>query len=129
MSLFGLNLGVGYTIITKNCSKPVTWQELIEKNSLNVGNVNMSTARYILGYYTLYRLLTLGVNSILIYFFVYDYNINHYNTLKTKKKLFLFVFLSVFVTLIDLGAQIRGAQTWCTVVNFGLNQPLPGRIL
>ena len=41
-----------------------------------------------------------------------------------KKELFLFVFLSVFITLIDLGAQIRGAQTRYTVVNFGLNQPL-----
>ena len=36
----------------------------------------------------------------------------------------MFVFLSVFITLIDLGAQIRGAQTWYTIVNFGLNQPL-----
>ena len=29
-------------------------QGLIEKNSLGISNVNMSTARYILGYYTLY---------------------------------------------------------------------------
>ena len=41
-----------------------------------------------------------------------------------KKELFLFVFLSVFITLIDLGAQIRVAQTRYTIVNFGLNQPL-----
>ena len=41
-----------------------------------------------------------------------------------KKELFLFVFLSVFITLIDLGTQIRGAQTWYTIVNFGFNQPL-----
>ena len=41
-----------------------------------------------------------------------------------KEELFLSVFLSVFITLIDLGAQIRGAQTRYTVVNFGLNQPL-----
>ena len=41
-----------------------------------------------------------------------------------KKELFLFVFLSVFITLTDFGAQIRGAQTRYTVVNFGLNQPL-----
>ena len=41
-----------------------------------------------------------------------------------KKELFLFAFLSVFITLIDLGAQIRGTQTWYTVVNFGFNQPL-----
>ena len=65
-----------------------------------------------------------GVNSILICFFVFDCNINHYSTLKMKKELFLFVFLSVFITLIDLGAQIRGAQTRYTVVNFGRNQPL-----
>ena len=36
-----------------------------------------------------------------------------------KKELFLFVFRSVFITLIDLGAQTR-----YTVVNFGLNQPV-----
>ena len=36
-----------------------------------------------------------------------------------KKELFLFVFLSVFIILIDLGAQIR-----YTVVSFGLNQLL-----
>ena len=41
-----------------------------------------------------------------------------------KKELFLFVFLSVFITLVDLGAQIQGAQTQYTVVNFGLSQPL-----
>ena len=37
-----------------------------------------------------------------------------------KKELFLFVFLSVVITLIDLGAQTR-----YTVVNFSPNQPLP----
>ena len=36
-----------------------------------------------------------------------------------KNELFLFVFLYVFITLIDLGAQTR-----YTVVNFGLNQRL-----
>ena len=36
----------------------------------------------------------------------------------------MFVFLYVFVTLIDLGAQIRGSQTRYTVVNFDLNQSL-----
>ena len=41
-----------------------------------------------------------------------------------KKELPLFVFLSVFITLIDLGTQIRGTQTRYTVVSFGLNQPL-----
>ena len=65
-----------------------------------------------------------GVNSILICFFVFDYNINHYNTLKMKRELFLFVFLSVFITLIDLGTQVWGTQTRYTVVNFGLKQPL-----
>ena len=43
-----------------------------------------------------------------------------------KKELFLFVFLSVFITLIDLGTQIRDAQTRYTIVNFGPNQPLTG---
>ena len=41
-----------------------------------------------------------------------------------KKELFVFVLISFFITLISLGAQIRGAQTRYTVVNFGLNQPL-----
>ena len=36
-----------------------------------------------------------------------------------KKELFL-----SFYYLIDLGAQIWGAQTRYTIVNFGLNQPL-----
>ena len=42
-----------------------------------------------------------------------------------KKELFVFVLISFFITLISLGAQIRGAQTRYTVVNFGLYQPLP----
>ena len=46
-----------------------------------------------------------------------------------KKELFLFVFLSVFITLIDLGTQIQGAQTQYTIVNFGLNQPLDVKLL
>ena len=41
-----------------------------------------------------------------------------------KKELFLFVLLLFFITLINLGTQIQGAQTWYTVVSFGLNQPL-----
>ena len=41
-----------------------------------------------------------------------------------EKELFFFVFLSVFITLIDLGTQIRGAQTRYTIINFGLDQPL-----
>ena len=41
-----------------------------------------------------------------------------------KKELFLFVFLSVFITLIDLGTEIQDTQTRYTIVNFGLNQPL-----
>ena len=64
-----------------------------------------------------------GINSILICFFVFDYNITHYNTLKMKTEQFLFVFLSAFITLIDLGTQIQGTQTQYTIVNFGLNQP------
>ena len=43
-----------------------------------------------------------------------------------KKKLFVFVLLSFFITLIILDAQIRGAQTWYIAVNFSLNQPLGG---
>ena len=41
-----------------------------------------------------------------------------------EKELFVFVLLSFFINLINLGAQIRGAQTRYTVVNFGLNQSL-----
>ena len=37
-----------------------------------------------------------------------------------KKELFLFVLLSFFIALINFGAQIRGPQTWYTVVSFGL---------
>ena len=40
------------------------------------------------------------------------------------KELFVFVLLSFFITLISLGAKIQGAQTWYTVVDFVLNQPL-----
>ena len=36
-----------------------------------------------------------------------------------KNEIFVFVLLSFFITLINLGAQ-----TQYTVVNFGLNQPL-----
>ena len=34
------------------------FQGLIEKNNLSVGNLNTLSTRYVLGYYTLYRLLT-----------------------------------------------------------------------
>ena len=81
-------------------------QGLIEKNGLGIGNVNMSTTRYVLATIHCIGFLHSGVNSILICFFVFDYNINHYNALKMKKEPFLFVFLSVFITLLDLGAQI-----------------------
>ena len=83
-------------------------QGLIEENNLGVGNVNTSVMRYVLDYYTLCRLLTFS----------------YYNTLKMKKELFVFVLISFFITLINLGAQIRGAQTQYTVVSFGLNQHL-----
>ena len=33
-------------------------QGLIGKNNLGMGNVSTTTTRYVLGYYTLYRLLT-----------------------------------------------------------------------
>ena len=58
--------------------------------------------------------------------FVFGYNISYYNTLKQNKELFVFVLLSFFITLINLGAQIQAAQTRYTVVHFGLNQPLWG---
>ena len=49
-------------------------QRLIE-NSLGIGNVNMSTMRYILGYYTLYRLLTfrskLNINLLFCFWLQY----------------------------------------------------------
>ena len=41
-----------------------------------------------------------------------------------KKELFVFVLLSLFITLINLGTQIWGTQTRYTIVKFGLNQPL-----
>ena len=66
-----------------------------------------------------------GVHSILICYFVFDYNISYYNTFKLKKELFVFVLLSFFITLINLVTQIQGAQTRYTVISFGLNQPLP----
>ena len=53
----------------------------------------------------------------------FDYNICSYNTLKMKKIIALDL-KSFFITLIHLGAQIRDTQTWYTIVNFGLNQPL-----
>ena len=65
-----------------------------------------------------------GINSTLTWFFVFDCNISYFSTLKKKKELFLFVLLSFFITLINLDSQIWGTQTWCTVVNFGLNEPL-----
>ena len=41
-----------------------------------------------------------------------------------KKELLVLVLLSFFITLINLGTQIQGAQTRYNVVNYGLNQPL-----
>ena len=93
---------------------------MIEKNSLGVSNVNMSTTRQILGYYTLHRLLTFRSKLNINLLFVFDYNINHYNTLKMKKELFFFVFLCFYYYYVF----IRGTQTRYTVVNFGRNQPL-----
>ena len=40
-----------------------------------------------------------------------------------KKELLVLVLLSFFITLINLGTQIQGAQTRYNVVNYGLNQP------
>ena len=50
-------------------------------------------------------------------------NISYYNTLKMKKELLVLVLLPFFITLINLGTQIQGAQTRYNV-NYGLNQPL-----
>ena len=105
------------------------FQGLMEKNNLGVGNINTPTTRYVLDYNTFYRLLTFRVKSILTCFFVFDYNIIYCNTLRIKKELFVFVLLSFFITLINLGAQIRGAQTRYTIVNLFLNQPLDFRIM
>ena len=62
------------------------------------------------------------VNSMLSCFFVFDYNVSYYNTLKmgllTLKELFVFVLLSFFITLINLGAQ-----TLYTVVNLASINP------
>ena len=85
----------------------------VDKNNLGVGNVTMPTK-------IRFRLL----NSILTCYFVFGYNISYYNTLKLKRELFVFVLLSFFITLMNLGARIRGAQTRYTVVSFGLDQPL-----
>ena len=85
----------------------------VDKNNLDVGNVSMPTK-------IRFRLL----NSILTCYFVFGYNISYYNTLKLQKKLFLFVLLSFSITLMNLHAQIRGAQTRYTIVSFDLNQPL-----
>ena len=77
------------------------------KNNLGVGNVNAPATRYVLGHCTLYRLLTFRRNSILTCFFVFDYNISYYDKELKKKELFVFVLLIFFITLINLGAQIR----------------------
>ena len=46
-------------------------QGLIERNNLGIGNVNTLTARYVLGYNTLYRLLTfmskLNINLLFLF--------------------------------------------------------------
>ena len=57
-------------------------------------------------------------------FFVFDYDSSYYNTLKMKKELFVLVLIFFFITWINLGAQIRGAQTRYTFADFGLSQPL-----
>ena len=72
------------------------FQGLIEKNNLGVGNVNRLTTRHVLGYCTLYRLLTFRRKLYANLTFCFDHNINYYNTLKAKKELFVFVLLSLF---------------------------------
>ena len=71
----------------------LTMSGVDRENSLGISNVNMSAMRYVLGYYTLYRLLTFRSKLDINLLFVFDYNINHYNTLKMKKELCLFSYL------------------------------------
>ena len=54
-----------------------------------------------------------------------DYNISYYNALKMKQELFVFILRSFFITLINLGCPIRGAQTRYTIARFGFNQLFP----
>ena len=77
-------------------------QGLIEKNNLVAGNVNTPGSRYILGYYTFYRLLTFRSKlDINLFWGGFYCNISYCNTLKMKKDLLLFVLLSFCITLIN----------------------------
>ena len=98
-------------------------QGLTEKKQLGIGNVNTPAKRF-LGTILCIDYLHSGVNSILTCFFVFVNNVSYYKTLKMKRKLFEEETILFFITLINLGAQIRGAQTQYTIANFGLNQPL-----
>ena len=81
-------------------------QGLIERNNLGIGNVNMLTTRYVLGYNMLYRLLTfmskLNINLLFFLFLITILVI----TIKLKiepltlKELFVFVLLSFSIFLI-----------------------------
>ena len=65
--------------------------------------------------------------NINLLFFVFDYNISYYNKIKDwtiNIKGTICVCFTIFFYFFNLGAQIRGTQTWYTVVNFGLNQLL-----
>ena len=97
----------------------------IEKNNLGISNVSKPNTRETPDYYTLYQLLTcrIQLNINLFYFVSFDCNISYYNRLKIKKEVFVFLLQSFLITLINLGAQIWGAQTWYTTINFGINQP------
>ena len=97
---------------------------MIEKNNFGIGNVNTPTTRRILGYYTLYRLRTFRSKLTIKLLFCFWLHISYYNTLKLEMELFVFVLLSFFFTLINLGTETQGTQARYTVVSFGLNQPL-----
>ena len=102
-------------------------QGLIERNNLGIGNVNTLTTRYVLGYNMLYRLLTfMSKLNINLLFFVFDYNISYYNKIKDwtiNIKGTICVCFTIFFYFFNLGAQIRGTQTWYTVVNLASINP------
>ena len=67
----------------------------------------------------MYRLLTfrskLDINMLFCFLLQY---------IKPEERTISVCLLLFFITLINLGTQIRGAQTRYTIVSFGLNQPL-----
>ena len=84
------------------------------------GNVNTPTIRYVLGYYTLYRLCTfrskLDIN--LLFCFWLQYQLLQY--IKAEEGTICVCFTIFFYYF----NYFQGAQTRYTIVSFGLNQPL-----